>query len=220
MWPAGGFPKGLFLLVLFFLFEFVVSQGGLDGLSGQCGVVQFHRQKAEFLGGICVLHGQGVLHHLPLHPFRGWPAAAGSGRTTDKYFKPGVHHLSLFTHFNLYFHFITTRWSPHLSSSNIFRCLARGPQVSGIFIRINCSLLWMPSHSWQLPGGRQVGEGLEQQQGCHHLAGVLENVETGRIFQLEPAWCVKGKERVFKAEEMDRVFHATSWPPSLSASST
>ena len=64
-------PRARFFLSSSFLFEFVVSQGGLDGLSGQCGVVQFHREKAEFLGGICVLHGLGVLHHLPLHPFRG-----------------------------------------------------------------------------------------------------------------------------------------------------
>ena len=64
----GGFADGSFLLGLFFLgflFQFVISQGSLDGILGQHGAVQFHRRQAELLGDVCVFDGQGFLHRLP-----------------------------------------------------------------------------------------------------------------------------------------------------------
>lgn len=45
-----------------FLFQFVISQGGLDGVFSQHGAVQFHRREAQLLGDVCVFDGQGFLH--------------------------------------------------------------------------------------------------------------------------------------------------------------
>ena len=52
----------LWLLLLGLLLQFVVSQGGLDGVFCQHGAVQFHRRQAELLGDVGVFDGQGVLH--------------------------------------------------------------------------------------------------------------------------------------------------------------
>lgn len=118
------------------LFDSVVIKRRFDGVFGQHRAVKFDGRQTQLFGNYRVLNLQRFVDGLAFDPFGG-QRAAGDGRTATECLETGVDYLSVFVHFDLQFHNITTSGCTDQTSAHSFFFLVEWAHISRVLVVID-----------------------------------------------------------------------------------
>jgi len=112
--------------------DFIVVEGGLDGVLGQHGAVEFNRRQAQFLGNVRVPHLIRLLQTLSLDPLRG-QGAGRDGRRAAERLELGVDDLAVRVHLDLQLHDVAAGRGPDQARPDVLVVLVQRADILRFF---------------------------------------------------------------------------------------